>query len=178
MTRKSLLHLGSNRSVSVARDKSVSPPARMGSTALWPIVLLHATVGLVTSIEMARAGEAGNLADRLVPPFLTEYAANLCASTSRGFFKDHDEGFGTATNFAQHVKSEVTGSLSFPEASVVLRAAADIAKAQALAELRSLQTVAHTIEASRLETWCATVGRQIVEDALTAHARSHGMPQR
>jgi hypothetical protein len=159
---------------------SLAKPAHRQNTTRGPTrcTLILSAVGMLGALRLAHAADPAELAQRLVGPFLAEDVAVICTQRDPSFFRNLDERFDSANSFAQHVKFEVTGALSLAEATVVLRAAADMARAKALIDLRSMQMLSPTLEASNIDKWCATSARQIVIGALQAHVRSHLPPER
>jgi hypothetical protein len=82
--------------------------------------------------------------------------------------------WGTALHYAQHVKDEIIQGLSYQDALVVVRHAADEAQAEVRRQLAAnVKTEGADVEGLRLKAWCESHANDFIAAFIDAHDRGH-----
>lgn len=102
----------------------------------------------------------------LIPAYIAQDFAALCASQDPQFLSDLKYGAGSVGVYAQHVKKEVTIDIPEDEAAKVRIIAADTARQVARQELHLLIEQQTADPASSLKRWCDRRGQAV-------HPRDH-----
>lgn len=135
--------------------------------------LALSAAGLLATSGSAPAKNLGELATLLAPAFLAQQLAGLCASYDPGFIAETSGPWGSAHDFAQHVKDEISVVLSRDEVLLVLRGAAGVARDTAQAELRALSARTAKEEAERVGQWCSGPAKAYVRAVVNEHEAGH-----
>lgn len=75
--------------------------------------------------------------------------------------------------YSQHIKAKVTAGLSETETLLLLKRAADIAKAEAQRAIRNLRAEGPENETTGLSIWCQTVVKPLVRNVIDTHDNHH-----
>jgi hypothetical protein len=82
--------------------------------------------------------------------------------------------WGTALHYAQHVKDEIMQGLSYQDALVVLRRAADEAQMEVRRQLAAnVKTEDADVEGLRLKAWCESHANDFIAAFIDAHDSGH-----
>jgi hypothetical protein len=82
--------------------------------------------------------------------------------------------WGTALHYAQHVKDEIIQGLSYQDALVVLRRAADEAQMEVRRQLAAnVKTEDADVEGLRLKAWCESHANDFIAAFIDAHDSGH-----
>src|SRR5262245_28148466 len=99
--------------------------------------------------------------------------AAICAG-ERGWHAAQPRGArGVAVQYAQHVKDEAIDSLTLDEARIVLRLAADAARARAREELYRLLSSATVTHAAAVAAWCNGYVQEYILSFIHEHDNGH-----
>lgn len=139
--------------------------------ARGPLALTIA--GLIALPVPAAPKDLGELAVLLAPAFLAQQLAGLCATYDPAFIAETSGPRGSAHDFAQHVKDEITLVLSSDEVPLVLRGAAGVARATAEAQLRALAARSGDETAVRIGRWCRGTAKGYVRTVVGEHEAEH-----
>jgi hypothetical protein len=129
--------------------------------------------GLCLSAAPASAKDLSRLVQLLTPVYLAQNLTSVCAARNPAFLARTGGPFGTTHAYAQHVKEEVIASLPSSEADLVMRTAADAAKAAALQQVRALKSPSPEIEAERTDQWCRISAEGFVREIVRSHDVEH-----
>lgn len=122
---------------------------------------------------LAASADLELLSRLLAPADLMLMVGNVCASQDSDFLTDTAGRRGNLRFYAQEVKDEVSENLSDNDVSLVLKQAADIAKAKALNAVRRLQSFDPVLEFQITKTWCDTTIKTLVGDYVRTHDERH-----
>lgn len=125
-----------------------------------------------------QAGDVPALAKLLEPAFLAMNYGSVCAQVAFWAVNQPRGMHGTAVQYGQIVKMEVTSTLRADEEAIVLRTAADGARDQALSEYRkNVRNVDPTGTKERLEKWCRAFVTTHIIQFIADHDNSHSQFQ-
>jgi hypothetical protein len=137
---------------------------------------LHFTKAFFTSLCLAIAGlhvpapavalDLDALSRLLLPANLALMLANACTAADPAFSRDLGGPNGTVPEYAQRVKDAVSEHLTSDQVQIVLRRAADDARAAALRAVRALAASDEAEEQMRVQDWCATTVKPFVRAFL------------
>ena len=136
-------------------------------TAALVVVLVLPHAMLATAKDLAA------LAELVVPAYTAMNFAVVCATRQPTFLLETAGPLGNALEYAEHVKNEVIESLAHDEALIVLRAAADAARATVLQTIRKFNSDQSTLEAARIKAWCSTDASDFIRAFMKQHDRDH-----
>lgn len=139
------------------------------------IIAVVALAGLtaVATNSPAASSDQGMLIRLLAPANLMMMVGNVCALQDPSFLAETAGRRGDFRFYAQEVKNEVSQGISDDEALLVLRQAADIAKAGALKAIRSLPADTPEIALSAVNAWCDTIVKSLVREYILTHDVHH-----
>ena len=140
-----------------------------------PLVTLLVLVGLGFPPTPAFAGSPNvNVLWRLLAPAnLMLMVGNVCLAQDPSFLTRTMGSHGDFRAYAQAVKDEVSEGVPPEDLLLILRRAADAAKAEALADIRDLEAADPETERQNTEAWCKTSATSIVNDLLVTHDLDH-----
>src|SRR5262245_65888481 len=99
--------------------------------------------------------------------------AAICAG-ERGWHAAQPRGArGVAVQYAQHVKDEAIDALTLDEARIVLRLAADAARARVREELRRLLSPVSETQATAVAAWCNGYVQEYIVSFIEEHDHGH-----
>jgi len=127
----------------------------------------------VPTSSLATSPDLGMLTRLLAPANRMLMIGNVCALHDPSFLTETAGKRGDLRFYAQEVKDEVSQGLSDAENLLVLRQAADVAKAGALKAIRSLRSDNQDAELSAINAWCDTVVKSIVREYIRSHDDRH-----
>jgi len=104
---------------------------------------------------------------------LAEQVTAVCTTENSLFAVDTRGPMGDMHFYAQHIKGEVIIYLSENETLAVLKAAADMAKAETLATLSTLRSGPVEFEHARVLHWCETAATSLVYEVISTHDNHH-----
>ena len=132
-----------------------------------------ATVLLLSSHQLA-AKDLLALSELLTPAYTAMNFAALCADEPSWKAVQPIGRRGTAINYAEHVKDEIVGVLSYGDALTVLRSAADQARAEARWQLQiRIKAANPNMENARFRMWCAEYASSFIEAFIVEHDDRH-----
>lgn len=134
-----------------------------------------AVVGLIffAMNSPAASSDLGMLTRLLAPANLMLMVGNVCALHDPSFLAETAGKRGDIRFYAQEVKDEVSQGISNDDVLLVLRQAADIAKAGALKSIRALPADTPEIELSAIKAWCDTIVKSLVQHYILTHDVRH-----
>jgi len=121
----------------------------------------------------ALSKDFGILTRMLYAAFLAEQGMAVCTARDPAFASDTSGPKGDMHTYSQHIKAEVTAGLSETETLLLLKRAADIAKAEAQRAIRNLRAEGPENETARLSNWCQTVVKPLVRNVIDTHDNHH-----
>lgn len=127
----------------------------------------------VPTSGLAASADLELLSRLLAPANLMLMLGNFCAAENPSFLTATAGRRGDLRFYAQEVKDEVSQDLSDADVLLVLRKAADIAKAEGLKSIRMLQSPDPIIEIRMITTWCNTSVKSLVENYIRTHDERH-----
>jgi hypothetical protein len=139
------------------------------------VVAVVALAGLtaVATDSPAASSDLGMLTRLLAPANLMMMVGNVCALHDPAFLAETAGKRGNIHFYAHEVKDEVSQGMSNDEVLLVLRQAADIAKAGALKSIRTLPADTPEIELFALKAWCDTIVKSLVQQYVLTHDVRH-----
>lgn len=132
---------------------------------------------LLISLAMASPASAKDLSalsSLLTPAYVAMNYAAVCAPRAQWAVRQPVGLRGGAAHYAAHVKNEVVAGLTGQEALLVLRQAADEARAEARKQLReNVHSDDRMTEEIRLSDWCDDYARHFIGVFIEIHDREH-----
>ena len=98
---------------------------------------------------------------------------NVCLSQDPSFLTKTMGKRGNFRTYAQEVKDEVSDGISMDDLLLVLRRAADTAKAEALAQLSKLNFSDPDAEMKNTKIWCDTSATDIIKEFILNQDEDH-----
>ena len=133
----------------------------------------HAVVIFLAMLAYpAMSKDFGILTRMLYAAFLAEQGMTVCTARDPAFASDTSGPKGDMHTYSQHIKAEVTAGLSETETLLLLKRAADIAKAEAQRAIRNLRAEGPENETS-FSIWCQTVVKPLVRNVIDTHDNHH-----
>ena len=134
-----------------------------------------ATVFMTLASMGALAGstDVNTLWRLLAPADLALMVGNACLAQDPSFLTKTTGKHGNFRDYAQEVKDEVSEGLSKEDLLLVLRRAADAAKAEALSEVRNLNSSDPETEFKNTKAWCETSATEIIKEFIVTHDQDH-----
>ncbi len=144
---------------------------RLALASVASLILL--APGVIPASQASEKDLAG-LSRLLTPAYTAMSFANLCAMEAEWWRSQPVGKLGTAMHYAQHVKDEVITALTYEEALVVLKDAADKARTEARRQLRAnvLGQDPQT-EAERFKAWCDSHVTPFIVEFIEQHELAH-----
>ena len=99
--------------------------------------------------------------------------AIICSTRQPSFLSETRGALGNALQYGEYIKSKAIESLSSEEALLVLKTAADKARAFALQTIRKFYTDDAELEAARIQEWCGTEAKTFIQTFIDHHDRDH-----
>ncbi|MER2264819.1 hypothetical protein [Methylobacterium oxalidis] len=139
------------------------------------IVVALALAGLIAgpTNSLAASLDLGTLTRLLAPADLMLMVGNVCAARDPSFLAETAGRRGDLRFYAQEVKNEVSEGISKDEVLLVLRQAADAAKATALTAIEGLHSNNPAAELSAVNAWCDTIVKPLVREYIRTHDDRH-----
>lgn len=110
----------------------------------------------------------------LVPTYVAADVSAICSKSNPELANKKLGRFGTAWEYAQHAKSEVTSEISEEEAAIIRRLAADTAKGLTRNHLASFgSNITEDRLNEHLEKWCEEVGLRLIQNTAKNHDEHH-----
>lgn len=152
-------------------------PARRNDRALkswrrWQGPALAVAL-LLPNAKFASAKDLVALAELVVPAYTAMNVAVVCATRQPAFLSETGGPLGNALEYAEHVKDEAIESLAHEEALIVLKSAADAARATVLQTIRRFYAAEPNLEAARIRAWCSTDATDFIRTFMNQHDRDH-----
>ena len=145
-----------------------------GSSKSVIAAVVLAVLTAVATNSSAASSDLGMLTRLLAPANLMLMVGNVCALHDPAFLTETAGKRGDISHFyAQEVKDEVSQGISDEEVLLVLRQAADIAKAGALKSIRTLPADTPEIELFAIKAWCDTIVKSLVQQYVLTHDVRH-----
>ena len=108
----------------------------------------------------------------VAPAYIAMNFAVVCAQDDRGFLSRTSGPRGTALQYAEHVKNEAIASLTYEEAVIVLKGAANAARSVARRELYN-QAIKSPNVSVEIHRWCADYAIKFIRDMIKDHELTH-----
>ncbi|HZQ14103.1 MAG TPA: hypothetical protein VFB31_14960 [Pseudolabrys sp.] len=121
----------------------------------------------------ASAKDLATLARLLIPAYVAQDLANLCASQDSNFLSELKYGSPSIGTFAEHVKREVTVDMPEDEAAKIRITAADTAQQIARHELYAVIEKQTDDPARPLKRWCTRSVKPFIFEILIMHQEKH-----
>jgi hypothetical protein len=132
-----------------------------------------ALLGFVGACSNASARDLEMLARLLIPAYMAQNFAGLCIDQDAQFLADLKDGTTLVSEFAEHVKGEVTIGLPESEAATVRVTAADTAQNVARREMQLLGGQPSGVPAQALKQWCDRSAKHFILEILSKHQEKH-----
>ena len=124
--------------------------------------------------NLADAKDLAALSQLLKPAYIAMDYARLCVMEPQWLVTEPRGIRGSAINYAEHVKDETIKALTQEEAVIVLKAAADDARAEAREQLRTKVTLIDKAkEATQFRAWCNGYVTDFILDFINKHDSNH-----
>lgn len=136
-------------------------------------VAMKAMMVLCSTKTLAGSTDVDILWRLLAPANLALMVGNACLAQDPSFLTKTMGKHGDFRTYAQEVKDEVSEGLPMDELLFVLRRAADAAKAEALAKVRTLKSSDPEDEARNTKAWCDTSVTEIIKEFIMTHDQNH-----
>jgi hypothetical protein len=147
--------------------------ARRNQTSLKSLcAALVVTCIVVFSTAIAGAKDFGTMTRMLYAADLADQANAFCSLASPTFDNELRGTLGNMHAYMQHIKMEVTYRLSQSEALMILKAAADAAKADMYGVLRRIKNEPGTPD-DRIRAWCSTIAKPLIGEVIATHDQHH-----
>ena len=140
---------------------------------LLRMATLVVLLGYAAKPESAAAKDLKALAKFVVPAYTAMDFTMICAQDDPQFLSRTRGVRGTALEYAEHVKNEAIASLTYDEAVIVLKTAADEARSVAREELRKLAPNYPTARPGKITSWCRDEASNFVRAFIEQHNRHH-----
>lgn len=127
----------------------------------------------VPASSLAASSDLSMLTRLLTPADLMLMIGNVCAARDPSFLAETAGKRGDFRFYAQEVKDEVSHGVPAAENLLVLRQAADVAKAGALKAIESLRSDSPDTELSAINAWCDTIVKSLVREYIRTHDDRH-----
>ncbi len=121
-------------------------------------------------ISNASATDLDMLVRLLVPAYMAQNFAAVCASQDPQFLSELEHGSATVGAFAEETKKRVTAGLPQDEADKVRVTAADTARQVARHELQLLSQQPAGGPPVSMKTWCDRSAKPFIVEAMRRHA--------
>ena len=144
---------------------------RFSKSVIAAVVVASLTAAVSNS--SAASSDLGMLTRLLAPANLMLMVGNVCALHDPDFLAETAGKRGDIRFYAQEVKDEVSQGISDEEVLLVLRQAADIAKAGALKTIRTFPADTPEIELFAIKAWCDTIVKSLVQQYVLTHDVRH-----
>jgi hypothetical protein len=128
---------------------------------------------ILPNATLATAKDLFALAELLVSAYTAMDFAVVCATRQPSFLLETAGPLGNVLNYAEHVRDEAVESLAHDEALIVLKTAADAARATVLQTIRKFQTGEQSLEAARIRAWCSTDATDFIRTFMNEYDRDH-----
>lgn len=145
---------------------------RGSSKSVIAAVVLAGLTAAATN-SSAASSDLGMLTRLLAPANLMLMVGNVCALHDPSFLAETAGRRGDIRFYAQEVKAEISHGIPDDEVLLVLKQAADIAKAGALKAIRNLPADTPEIERSAINAWCDTIVKSLVQQYVRTHDVRH-----
>src|SRR5262245_25082938 len=160
----------------------MSSPGTQSTRPGKPVALspVRPAVGIALAVCFV-AGNPGPSAARdltavsafVIPAYTAMNFATICAQESSWAGSQPRGPRGVAVQYAEHVKDEAIRLLSYEEAVIVLRMAADAARSRARDELRKLSSSGMSEDFLQLAAWCSGYAREFISAFMHEHDNGH-----
>ena len=127
----------------------------------------------VSTGALAASTDVNILWRLLAPADLALMVGNACLAQDSSFLTRTTGRHGDFRVYAQEVKDKVSEGLSEEDLLLVLRRAADAAKAEALSEVRNLNSSDPETEAKNTKVWCETLATEIIKEFIVTQDQDH-----
>lgn len=134
------------------------------------LFLLAASFSATSS---AAARDLRALAEVVTPAYIAMNFAVVCATIVPQFLAQTSGPHGIALKYAEHVKDEAIAALTYQESLVVLRAAANAARATSLQTVRQFKSADPREESAKLQAWCETDAKTFIHAFIVRHDNDH-----
>ena len=116
------------------------------------------------------AADLEKLSQKLFPAYVAMNYDSLCSMDDQWESIRPVGVHGYAVHYAQHEKDEIIGSLTYDESLIVLRSAADAARAEARRQLKDHVLAENkSEEAARLNRWCVESAQKFISGYIARH---------
>ena len=143
------------------------------TTTVSLFVSINVFLKLFSPAALAASTDVNILWRLLAPADLALMVGNACLGQDPSFLTRTLGKHGDFRAYAQEVKDEVSEGLPKEDLLLVLRRAADAAKAEALSEVRNLNSSDPETEDRNTEAWCETSATKIIRDFILTHDQDH-----
>lgn len=128
----------------------------------------------VMNVDHANAKDLAALSQLLRPAYIAMDYARLCAMEPQWLVTEPRGIRGSAIDYAEHVKDETIKALTREESVIVLKAAADDARAEAREQLRTkVILIDKAKEAIQFRAWCNSYVTDFILDFINKHDSNH-----
>lgn len=128
----------------------------------------------VIIVDPASAMDFATLGQLLTPAYTAMSFARLCTMEPEWLASEPRGKRGSAIDYAEHVKDETIESLTYEDAVIVLRSAAEAAKAEAQKQLKEkVISQDKAAEAVRFKTWCNGYVTPFILAFINQHDSDH-----
>jgi hypothetical protein len=151
--------------------RALGPPRAKRRSVLACVAFVLSALYIVTPDD-ADARDLSLLADLVAPAYTAMNFAVICGRHVSRFSQPWGLR-GSAIHYAEHVKDEAIASLTYDDAVIVLKGAADAARSTARQELRKLMSTDPQTETAQVGAWCLGYAKDFIVNFIEQHEHLH-----